>query len=801
MRRAFLFFSGFLWYTNIVIKYFDRYIIKEIIPPFFIGLLIYTFVLLMNQILQLSEIFITRGVAFKAAVTIFIHLTPSILAFTVPMAVLMGVLGGLSRLSSDSEIMAFKTLGISYKRLLRPVLIFSLCGWLFTSYLALYLAPHSNYKLIQTFYQTILTKVQFKINPREFNESIPNTVIFIQGITQEKEWENVFVYFSDPPEEPRVISARRGKLNFYPEMKRAVLELFDGTFHSYPLSDPDKYGVTSFEKIEEEINVESLFTSFSKKKRVREKDIGELFKDMKIIKQDLAKLRIEEGGTAEKEYDYSRRWKDYISYWIEIHKKFALPFVCLIFGFLGLPLGASTRKGGRTSGFTISLGIILVYYILITTGEEMAMDGKLSPFLGIWGPNILLLLIGFYLFLKSLKESKLFAGLSRFFRRRKEEKSFPKERMFSRNWPRLPLRFPNILDRYTLRKYIAIFLFVFFSLLLIFVIVTFIDRIDNIHEHNKSLMLLFEYIRYRIPEFIHYILPVAALATTLLSLGLLTKFNEITAMKACGISIYRVILPVVVMAVLVSFLSFYLQENILPNSNKKVEEIWDKINDIPPRSYSYLDRRWVLSKEKNRIYHYNYFDREKSVFSQLSIYDFDPSTWSFQRRTYSERGYLSEGHLSLTNCWYRDFVNGRPTKFEKSEKMDLSVVEDRSYFLKERKVPEQMSYRELEQYIEELEERDFDTVRFKVDLNYKVSFPLVSLIMTLLGIPFAFSMGKRGTLVGIGLSIVIAMIYWGGIGIFKSLGYLNYLDAFLAAWGPNLIFGLIGLYLLFTLRT
>ena len=784
-----------------MIKFFDRYIIKEIVPPFFIGLLIYTFVLLMNQILQLSEIFITRGVAFKAAVTIFIHLVPSILAFTVPMAVLMGVLGGLSRLSSDSEIMAFKTLGISYKRLLRPVLIFSLCGWLFTSYLALYLAPHSNYKLIQTLYQTILTKVQFKINPREFNESIPNTVIFIQGITQEKEWENVFVYLSNPPEEPRVISAKKGKLNFYPEMKRAVLELFDGTLHSYPLSDPDKYGVTSFEKIEEEINVESLFTSFSEKKRVREKDIGELFKDIKIIKQDLAKLRIEEGGTTEKEFDNSRRWKDYISYWIEIHKKFALPFVCLIFGILGLPLGASTRKGGRTSGFTISLGIILVYYVLITTGEEMAINGKLSPLLGIWGPNILLLLIGFYLFLKSQKESKLFAGLSRFFRRRKEEESFPKKRIFSRNWPRLPLRFPNILDRYTLRKYLAIFLFVFFSLLLIFVIVTFIDRIDNIHKHNKSLMLLFEYIRYRIPEFTHYILPVAALATTLLSLGLLTKFNEITAMKACGISLYRITLPVVLMAVLVSFLSFYLQENILPNSNKKVEEIWDKINDVPPRSYSYLDRRWVLSKEKNRIYHYNYFDREKSVFSQLSIYDFDPSTWSFQRRTYSERGYLSEGHLSLANCWYRDFVNGRPTKFEKSEKMDLSIVEDRSYFLKERKVPEQMSYRELGQYIEELEERDFDTVRFKVDLNYKVSFPLASLIMTLLGIPFAFSMGKRGTLVGIGLSIVIAMIYWGGIGIFKSLGYLNYLDAFLAAWGPNLIFGLIGLYLLFTLRT
>jgi len=692
-----------------VIKYFDRYIIKEIIPPFFIGLLIYTFVLLMNQILRLSEIFITRGVAFKAAVAIFVYLVPSILAFTAPMAVLMGILGGLSRLSSDSEIMAFKTLGISHKRLLRPVLIFSLCGWLLTSYLALYLAPHSNYKLIQTLYQTILTKVQFKINPREFNESIPHTVIFIQGITQEKEWENIFVYFSSPPEEPRVISAKRGKLNFYSEMKRAVLELFDGTVHSYPLSDPDKYGMTHFEKIEEEINVESLFTSFSEKKRVREKDIGELFKDIKIIKQDLVKLGKEERETPEEEFKYSQRRREYISYWVEIHKKFALPFVCLVFGILGLPLGASTHKGGRTSGFTISLGIILVYYVLITTGEEMALDGKLSPLLGIWGPNILMLIIGFYLFFKSLKESKLFAGISRFFRRRQEEDLTLKKRTFSRNWPRLPLRFPNILDRYTLRKYLAIFLFVFFSLLLIFVIVTFIDRIDNIHKHNKPLILLFEYIRYRIPEFIHYILPIAALATTLLSLGLLTKFNEITAMKACGISLYRIILPVVLMAVLVSLLSFYLQENILPNSSKKVEEIWDKINDVPPRSYSYLDRRWVLSKEKNRIYHYNYFDREKSVFSQLSIYDFDPSTWSFQRRIYSERGYLSDGYISLENSWYRDFVNGRPTKFEKSEKIDLSVVEDRSYFLKERKVPDQMSYTELEQYIQELEDSARDS--------------------------------------------------------------------------------------------
>jgi len=794
-----------------VIRFFDRYIVKEVIPPFFIGLLIATFVLLMNQILLLAELFITKGVAFGAAVKIFLYIIPAILAFTVPMAVLMGILAGLSRLSSDSEIVAFKTLGINYKRLLIPVFLFSIGGWLLTSFLTLYLAPRSNYRWVQTIAESVLTKVQFRINPREFNESIPNTVIFIQDITHEKEWKNIFIHFSNPPEEPRIILAKGGKLNFYPELKRATLKLYDGTLHSYPLINPEKYSVTSFKELEEEIGVETLFYSFSKKKRVREKDIKELYKGVEIIKHDLAKLKEEKSRLQDSDKnDYKlsqvssalrRKNKDYISHWVEIHKKFAFPFVCLIFGFLGLPLGASTRKGGRTSGFTISLGIILVYYVLITAGEQMAMDGKISPFLGIWGGNIILAMVASYLFYKSLKESPLLTRFPALFKRRKIFPSAAKKKNLSLSWPRLSIRFPNILDRYIIRKYIAIFLLVFLALILISVIVTFFERIDNVYEHNKPISLLFQYIWYNLPEFIHYLLPVTALTSALLALGLLTKFNEITAMKACGISLYRIIAPIILMAVLASLFSFYVQERILPYSNKKREAIWNKINDVPPRSYTYLDRRWVLSRGKDRIYHYNYFDPEKAVFNHLSVFDLNPSSWSFERRVYSERGYLGEGTLSLENCWVRDFLGEKTERFDRRSGMNLSRIEEMSYFLKEWKEPSQMNFGELRKYIKEIEESGFDTVKFKVDLHYKISFPLASLIMTIIGIPFAFSMGKRGTLVGIGLSIVIAMVYWGAIGVLRELGMINFLPAFLSAWGPNLIFGLVGLYLLFTLKT
>jgi LPS export ABC transporter permease LptG len=440
--------------------------------------------------------------------------------------------------------------------------------------------------------------------------------------------------------------------------------------------------------------------------------------------------------------------------------------------------------------------------VLITAGEKMAMDGKISPFLGMWGANILLLLVGLAVFVSSLKESVPYLGFLRLSREKEGSPAPEKKKVFSRKRFRLSLRFPNILDRYILKKYLAIFSLIFFGLILIFAIFTFFERIDNIYEHNKSLSLLFEYILYCLPDFIcRYIFPGTALTTTLLSLGILTKFNEITAMKACGISLYRVILPVLVMAILVSFTSFYLQENVLPYTNKKTGEVWDKINDAPPRSHSYLDRRWVLSKDKNRIYHYNYFDPQKTAFSQLSIYDFD-SSWSLKRRIFSEKAYLNDGRLSLVNCWDREFVDGKLVRFEKEEKMEILQAEDKSYFLKEwKEEPSQMSFGELRQYIREIEESNFNTVKFRVDLLYKTSFPFASLVMTLLGLPFAFSMGKRGNLVGIGLSIVIAIIYWFAITIFQGLGYLNYLNAFLAAWGPNLIFGLIGLYFVFALRT
>ena len=780
-----------------MIKLIDRYILKEIFPPFLLGLAAYTFIMLLNQIFLSVEMFITRGVAFVAVLKLFGFMLPSIFAFTIPMSVLLGILAGLSRMSTDSEVMALKTLGISYRRFLRPLLIFAFGGWLLTSFLLLYLTPWSNYRWVQTFAQEVYKKVHLNIKPRTFNESVSHMVLYFQDINAEKEWENIFVYIAKPNEDPRMIMARGARMNIFPEEQKAYLSLREGTVHTYSPAEPENYAVTTFQSMDEEIDVERLFEAPSARKGVREKDIHEILNGAQELKQELAGVTPEQLSLPE----YFEKARSQRSHLVEIHKRLSVPLACFIFVFLGLPLGGYTKKGGRTSGFTVSVALIIVYYILITAGEQMAINGTLAPWMGMWGPNIVFALLGVYLFIKSLRESPVLPALLKRVRITRPLFRPKAEARTGRILPRISLPFPNTLDRYILRKFVFIFSLAFVSMVFLYVIITFVDRIHRIYEHEKPLSLFLEYIFLTVPNFIYMILPVAVLVSTLLCLGLLTKFNEITAMKACGISVYRIVTPLILIALLVSFCSYYLQENVLPYANRMAEQTWDEILDIPPQTYSFTDRHWVMGKSRDRIFHYNYYDPLTSSFSAVSVYDLDVTNWNLRGRYFAERGYLEDGQMALANGWSRKFESSLPVGFEASSRALLPMEEDRSYFQREILDPNQMKFSELRGYVQELDERGFESTSYRVDLNFKIAFPLACLIMALIGIPFAFTMGKRGTLVGLGLSLFIAAVYWGGISVFRELGNVGYLAPLFAAWGANLIFGFAGLYFLFNLRT
>ena len=777
-------------------KRLDRYLLKEILPPFLLGLLAYTFVLLMNQILLYAEIFIARGVSLRAILKLLLYLIPSVLAFTIPMAVLLGILAGLSRMSSDSEITALKTLGIRNRRLLRPLLLFALVGFVVTSAFTLYMAPRSNFLFIETYAQAVLEKVQFRINPRQFNESLPDTVIYFQDLGENAVWKDVFIHIADPPDKPRVILAREGRLDYFPDERRAMLNLSDGVIHSYPPAEPEAYSLTFFRSFQENIDISGIIQPIQRRKRAREKDIDELLTEVRNLEERTASL----ASNPAEQQQYQRLMRDFRAHRVEIHKKIAIPFSCFIFAVLGLSLGAFTRKGGRTSGFTISIFLILIYYILVTAGDQIAIDGRIAPWLGMWMGNILFALGAGILFFVSHKELSL-KGLFRRSGRRESCQADSAGRAAGRRSLLPDIRFPGILDRYVFRRFIWIFTLAFFSMVAIFFIISFFERIDSIYETQKPVSLLLSHIAYLTPGFMIQALPVSSLIAALLSLGILTKFNEITAMKACGISLYRVVLPVIMMGLIVSLFSFYLQDNVIPVSNRKAEEFFEKIHDIPPRSHVFLDRRWVMGKERNRIYHYRHFEPLTATFSQISIYDLDRDGWSLRRRIYADQAGLLQNGLNLRTSWERRFLEGRPASYQKSESTILPISEGEGFFIEARPETDEMNFSELKAYIEDIEEKSFDSYPYRLNLQSKLAFPLAAFIMTLLGIPFSFSMGKRGALFGMGLSLLIAMVYWGALGVFKSLGFVKALTPFLAAWGPNILFGLVGIYLLLTVRT
>jgi len=777
-----------------MMKRFDRYVLREVATPFFVGLGVYSFVLLMNQLLLYPELFITRGVPLGMIVRLLIDVIPGILAFTVPMSVLMGVLAGLSRLSSDSEITAFKSLGVSHGRLLLPLLLFGMAGWAATSWLAMEAAPAANFRFQRTFAEALARRAETQLAPRSFNQPIPGLTIYYRDAPPSGAWSDVFIASSEARTGERIIMARQGGLTVLPEARRAVLRLTEAAEHDVDLNDPEKYPTTTSDRVEEELDGERLFGSAVAVKRQREMTLGELRASLAAAEAGRADPASGQAGRAGEGTDI-RRFK------VEIHKKFALPFACWIFVFLGLPLGVSTRKGGRASGFTLSIVIIFLYYVLITAGENMAIKGRIAPWLGMWGADIVFAALGLWLFAASAREA------SPLLRRRRPAPTGEAGANAGPAWTAPAIRIRRALpvlqtlDRYILRKYLFVAGLALASLAAVTAIVTFFEQIDNLYEHGKPIGLLLAYVALRMPEYIQMGLPILALTATLLVFGLLTKSNELTAMKACGVSLYRAVMPALGMALLLGLLSFSLQERLLPRSTRAAAEVWNELNDAPARTYAVFHQRWVANKARDRFYHYQYFDPDKGAWSGLQILDLNVERWTLRRRLYARRAELKGDAIVLHEGWIREFRGGVPVAFDAFDERVIPLPDERSLFFAEAKEPAQLTYRERRDHVRDIRGLGFDARRPQVDLACKLAFPWLALVMTLLGLPFAFAMGKRGTLVGIAVSLGIAIIYWIMLSVFRSLGYVGVLNPLLAAWGPNVIFGLLGGWLFLRVRT
>lgn len=775
----------------------DAYVVKEILPPTGLGLLLFTFVLLLDQISQLMKILVSRGADLATVVKAFVYLLPSIFSVTIPMAFLLGVLLAFGRMASDSEIVALRASGVSPVRLLRPVIALSLLVGSATFYIVAVALPTANQAYREVIYALFLSKARTGVAPRVFNDDLlreMGMVLYVSDIASGSgEWRDVFLYDDRDPRKPSIILARGGHLEIDKTRKTVALKLQQGAIHSFGSPDAATYERLDFESRDFPIPFEQFFPRVPLAKGDREMSLSEL----KSIVRD---LRSKGKGRAQ-----TGRYE------VEYHKKFAIAAACIVFGLLGLALSMGSRKEARSAAFGLSIAIIFVYYVLIRLGEQAGDTGLLSPFLAMWGANLLLGAAAITLLvlnhrlaafdpLEPSHYSALFVGLWPKKTTRLAARTRGSRPVVVVKIPRPSVRFPGLLDRYIARSYFGKLALVIAAFWALFVLGDFIDLFDDVQTNRVKGSVVVHYYAFKTADILHLITPVAVLVAVLVTFGVMGRRNEITAMKAAGISVYRATLPTVVLGVLVSLTMFAAMEYILPSMNRVAKRDFNIIKGRPPEPSSLLDRKWVLGSAGN-LYHYDFVEpRPRGIaLHNLSVFDIDTRKWELLDLLHAARATWNGVAYDLEKGWRRGF--GPRAGFREFPQSRTREIDAPSYFSQEDRPADTLRFQELRSHIASLEKLGLDVIQLRVQLHRKLAFPLICVVMTLLGIPFAFVVARRGALYGVAASVLLAIVYWACQGIFDALGNNAYLPPLLAAWAPNLLFGGAGLYLMFTLET
>jgi len=277
-------------------------------------------------------------------------------------------------------------------------------------------------------------------------------------------------------------------------------------------------------------------------------------------------------------------------------------------------------------------------------------------------------------------------------------------------------------------------------------------------------------------------------------------------MKATGISLYRLVVPIVSIAAILSISLFLFDQYYLPQANRRQEALRNTIKGRPPQTVTHPEHNWIFGQphpgEPGRIFYYEFFDPDRKEFANLSVFEFDSSTFSLTRRIFAARVFWDTNHStwSFQSGWVRDMKGAESTTYREFTQTAFSEIhEDPGYFTKENKQSQEMNFGQLDSYIADLRQSGFDTMRLRVALWHKLAYPLIAIVMAVLAIPFALSMGRRGSLTAIAVAIGVALAYFVVNGTFEAMGNVNYLPAALAAWSSDILFALVGGYLL--LRT
>lgn len=825
----------------------DRYVLRECLGPFFLGLLVFSFMLIINLLFDLAEMIIQRDVPITLVGAVLINSLPNILVITVPMAVLFGVLIAIGRLSSDSELIAMRASGISLFALYKPVMIFSVLTFAATTWMMLDTMPRGNTRVDSIYAEIFTRSVNKQVQPGLFYDGLADKMLFVFDVVDDT-WLGVFLTDSLPGREHDVVVAEQGRVRVEGDDGAMRLQLVGSTTHRMDLRDPTEY-LTDSSATRTIVLEDELLQSQNARLERRS------YKSMTI--PELREWMAEDQRSPQEQRLAA----------LEIHQKFAIPAACLVFGLFAVPLGYNNRRGGRSSGFALSIPIILLYRILQSNGEGAAVDGKIDPWLAMWLPNFVFLFAGLFLLARRNRDKSLvFSRVDRWIRRdlwttlrkrtrlrrrrrylrremkverrRERSRSEAKEdaagtvgdvdaeaaatdeasfasgnRRIGRDpdqadlvlrLPRLRVAFPALIDRYLLVTFLRVFVIVVTAGISVYIMADLAELFGDILENDISTSTVVDYYKFLSFQIFKDLSPLVVLLTVLISFGILSRTSEIIAAKAAGLSLYRLAAPALMAAGIVAVINVYLETSVLPYSNARAGEIRAEIKGRPEtvRSYRRADRQWFFG-QGGYIYHFQNYDARAKRLQRLHVFRFDPTTYTMIGRLYAQEArYLEEDRWAVSGAWNRFFADGAETRASIAEDGSiLRIPEPPEFFDTEIKSPQHMSWRELSVFVRNMRSSGQEVRPLEVQLLNKIALPAICLVMALVALPFAFRLGRKGALYGIGLGIGLAIVFYAVIAIFTTLGQAGSLPPMVAVWSPHVLFTSLSLYLFLGVET
>lgn len=820
----------------------DRYLLREVIPYLLLTFVLLTTIIFAQEAKRFSELLVVysrNGLPMQALSHLLTALIPGIVVFTLPISLLIGVLVGMGRLSGDSEIVAMSASGISRLQVLKPVIALSLAVAGAMVYLTFYMLPGAihNLKDLKANQSVLFQGLKTEIKPRVFVESLPNKVLYVQDIDRATNvWHNIFmVDSSGDARHPKIMTASSGSLRQGEQSDIPELSLQNGSSHEISKPSVDQDQQASDKDKEKKKNDETY----------RLQTFGEVTIGLAVSQEkeyEAIGVNNDQATISEMNWPDLIRYNpppdDYLSWLAEINQRLAFPAACIIFALLAVGFGISHVRTGRSFGLMLGLAITVVYYLLALSGRHAAVSGKLPVWVGIWMANIVLGSLGLFILwiqrrpgadalsaLGSLRHMLQRAGDP------EEEEQAPaftlgldkeaaaaslsaapepapaKGRRALGFWGRLvrDIQQHQLIDRMVLFDLLKYFLYILAGFSALFLIVTLFQLLDPITRNNIEFSVVASYLFFLMPMVVNYMAPLAGLVSVMVTFGLLEKTSQVIVLKASGISIYRLAAPALLASLILSACVFLNQDYILPFTQRRQDNLYHLIRSgqEPAQTFFQTDHKWIFGSDDTRVYNYAHFNPVDNAFADFTVLNLSKQPFGVTGRLFARHARWNPATQSwlLQDGWERHFSGKRTAVEDNFKQRYVSLPERPDYFKRDSRESSMLTLAELRKNIRDLARAGFDVLDLKIDLYSKIASPLTCLIMIIVGLPFAFSVGKRGALYGVTIGIAIGLIYWGLLGLSQQMGRYELLPPLLAAWAPNMTFGAGGLYLFLYSRT